>query len=56
MAAWSLTTTQGGWLAGIISGGYMLGVPLVAATTGCQHARFISHALFSASSRPSVLR
>lgn len=33
MDAWSLSTTQGGWLAGIISGGYMLGVlPHVAAT------------------------
>jgi predicted MFS family arabinose efflux permease len=33
MEAWSLDSTQGGWLAGIISGGYMLGVvPLVAAT------------------------
>jgi predicted MFS family arabinose efflux permease len=33
MDAWTLNTTQGGWLAGIISGGYMLGVvPLVAAT------------------------
>jgi predicted MFS family arabinose efflux permease len=33
MDAWSLSATQGGWLAGIISGGYMLGVvPLVAAT------------------------
>jgi len=33
MDAWSLSSTQGGWLAGIISGGYMLGVvPLVAAT------------------------
>jgi predicted MFS family arabinose efflux permease len=31
--AWSLNGTQAGWLAGIISGGYMLGVlPLVAAT------------------------
>jgi predicted MFS family arabinose efflux permease len=31
--AWSLSSTQGGWLAGIISGGYMIGVvPLVAAT------------------------
>jgi predicted MFS family arabinose efflux permease len=30
---WSLSSTEGGWLAGIISGGYMLGVlPLVAAT------------------------
>jgi hypothetical protein len=26
MAEWSLDSTQGGWLAGIISGGYMLGV------------------------------
>jgi predicted MFS family arabinose efflux permease len=33
MEAWSLSSTQGGWLAGIISAGYMLGVvPLVAAT------------------------
>src|SRR5579863_750762 len=33
MAAWSLDSTQGGWLAGINAGGYMLGVvPLVAAT------------------------
>src|ERR1700693_2889154 len=33
MDAWSLNNAQGGWLAGIISGGYMLGVvPLVAAT------------------------
>ena len=33
MEAWSLNGTQGGWLAGIISGGYMFGViPLVAAT------------------------
>src|SRR5215469_18870606 len=33
MEAWSLNSTQGGWLAGIISGGYMIGVvPLVAAT------------------------
>jgi predicted MFS family arabinose efflux permease len=33
MAAWSLSSTEGGWLAGIISGGYMIGVvPLVAAT------------------------
>lgn len=33
MNAWSLTSTEGGWLAGIISGGYMIGVvPLVAAT------------------------
>jgi predicted MFS family arabinose efflux permease len=33
MDAWSLSSTQGGWLAGIISAGYMLGVvPLVAAT------------------------
>jgi len=33
MDAWSLSSTEGGWLAGIISGGYMLGViPLVAAT------------------------
>ena len=33
MDAWSLNGTQAGWLAGIISGGYMLGViPLVAAT------------------------
>jgi predicted MFS family arabinose efflux permease len=30
---WSLSSTEAGWLAGIISGGYMLGVvPLVAAT------------------------
>jgi predicted MFS family arabinose efflux permease len=30
---WALDSTQGGWLAGIISGGYMIGVlPLVAAT------------------------
>jgi predicted MFS family arabinose efflux permease len=33
MEAWALNGTEGGWLAGIISGGYMLGVvPLVAAT------------------------
>ena len=33
MDSWSLSSTEGGWLAGIISGGYMLGVvPLVAAT------------------------
>jgi predicted MFS family arabinose efflux permease len=33
MAAWSLNTTQGGWLAGVNAGGYMLAViPLVAAT------------------------
>ena len=33
MDAWSLSSTQGGWLAGITSAGYMLGVvPLVAAT------------------------
>jgi|HubBroStandDraft_4_1064222.scaffolds.fasta_scaffold16544_2 predicted MFS family arabinose efflux permease len=33
MEAWSLDGTLGGWLAGIISAGYMLGViPLVAAT------------------------
>jgi predicted MFS family arabinose efflux permease len=33
MEAWSLSSAQGGWLAGIISAGYMLGVvPLVAAT------------------------
>lgn len=33
MDAWSLSGTQGGWLAGIISAGYMLGVvPLVGAT------------------------
>src|SRR5579862_5412652 len=33
MDAWSLNGTQAGWLAGIISGGYMLGViPLVTAT------------------------
>ena len=33
MDAWSLNGTQAGWLAGIISGGYMLGViPLAAAT------------------------
>lgn len=33
MDAWSLDGTRAGWLAGIISGGYMLGVvPLVAAT------------------------
>jgi predicted MFS family arabinose efflux permease len=31
--AWSLDGTQAGWLAGVLSGGYMLGViPLVAAT------------------------
>jgi predicted MFS family arabinose efflux permease len=33
MDAWALDNTEGGWLAGIISAGYMLGVvPLVAAT------------------------
>jgi len=33
MNAWSLSGTEGGWLAGINAGGYMLGVvPLVAAT------------------------
>jgi predicted MFS family arabinose efflux permease len=33
METWSLSSTQGGWLAGSISAGYMLGVvPLVAAT------------------------
>jgi predicted MFS family arabinose efflux permease len=33
MGAWSLDSTQAGWLAGINAGGYMLGVvPLVAAT------------------------
>jgi predicted MFS family arabinose efflux permease len=33
MAAWSLDSTQGGWLAGINAGGYVVGVvPLVAAT------------------------
>jgi predicted MFS family arabinose efflux permease len=33
MDAWSLSSTQGGWLAGIVLAGYMLGVvPLVAAT------------------------
>ena len=33
MDSWSLDSTQGGWLAGIISAGYMLGVmPLVAVT------------------------
>jgi MFS family permease len=33
MDGWSLSSTEGGWLAGIISAGYMLGVvPLVAAT------------------------
>lgn len=33
MEAWALNTTQGGWLAGVNSGGYMLAVlPLVAAT------------------------
>jgi predicted MFS family arabinose efflux permease len=33
MEAWSLNGTEGGWLAGVNAGGYMLGVvPLVAAT------------------------
>ena len=33
MDAWSLTSTQGGWLIGIVFAGYMLGVvPLVALT------------------------
>ena len=30
MAAWSLDSTQGGWLAGINAGGYMVGVTYLA--------------------------
>ncbi len=49
--AWSLTSTQGGWLAGIISAGYMLCVvPLVAATD-----RIPARAVFLAAAALSVV-
>jgi predicted MFS family arabinose efflux permease len=51
MKAWSLSSTQGGWLAGIISAGYMLGVvPLVAATD-----RLSARTVFLASAALSVI-
>ena len=51
MEAWSLSSTQGGWLAGIISAGYMLGVvPLVAATD-----RFSSRTVYLACAALSVI-
>ena len=51
MEAWSLSSTQGGWLVGIISAGYMLGVvPLVAATD-----RFSSRTVYLACAALSVI-
>ena len=46
IAAWSLNNTQGGWLAGMVSAGYMLGVlPLVSLTD-----RWPARTIFLASS------
>jgi len=39
--AWSLTNTQAGWLAGIMSGGYMLAVVPLVSLTDRQPARRI---------------
>ena len=52
MDAWSLDAIQGGWLAGIISAGYMVGViPLVAVTDRMPaRAVFLGCAVLSASS------
>ena len=51
MEAWSLDATQGGWLAGIIFAGYMIGVvPLVAATD-----RIPARTVFLASAALSVI-
>jgi hypothetical protein len=50
MEAWSLEGTQGGWFAGIVSAGYMLGVvPLVAATD-----RILARRVYLASAALSV--
>ena len=51
MDAWSLSSTQGGWLAGIIAAGYVLGVvPFVAATD-----RFSSRTVYLACAALSVI-
>src|SRR5579863_4099884 len=51
IATWSLSNTEAGWLAGILSGGYMLGVlPLVALTD-----RVPARAVFLACSTLSAL-
>lgn len=41
IAAWSLTNTQAGWLAGMVSAGYMLSVVPLVGLTGRQPARRI---------------
>lgn len=51
MGAWSLNGMQSGWLAGVISGGYMLGViPMVAATD-----RISARAVYLGSAALSVI-